>query len=700
MSRKLRIILYTTFGLFVLAVFIILITANSIVKRKLEHILQNDLPETVVGSYKDITVNTFSGSLSVNQPSFILKNKENGEEHTFITAEEIRVGKVNYRKLLFNDELQIGKISVDQLFAKHYKNLVIKEESKEKSDFDMSVLIKKVELSNSAFEIYENKEDSLAISGNDIGFTIKNFEVNPEILKRKIPFQYESFDMKGNTFFIKTSPEEQLTFDSFKVNNNDFEIFNIRLITQKSKPEVVENQTEDYFDLEIQSVAIHKFDFESFETKDTFIKSEGISIRSPNFTFYQNKSAAASEKNAKTAQKEKPDQKPDSTEIRKFPFDISTDSLKIEHAHVRLIHLLEENKEELQLESKDLSLKIEAIDVNEKTLQNKIPFSYSHIFLDGNALFVHAGPYENLTVENLTLTDNRLEISDLLFKTKYSRAELSRIIPVERDHYTIAVPSIAIEAFDFGFKEDETFFTTIKKVVLKTPDVDIYRDKLVRDDNSFKPLYSRSLRQLSFDLDVDSVRIYNAYVKYTERTHAENNGGVVSFKNLNAKISTIGNTYKAPEKTNILVDALFMDHAPLKADWSFDVQNPYDAFVFKGELSRFDVKQMNRFTEANIRTRVDGYISKTYFTIDGNNERSRTDMKINYRNLKVDILKKDSKETRKFLSGAANLFLKAKDIGKKDGFRDGTGEADRHKTQSVFNQLWISVQSALRKTII
>src|SRR5699024_8194742 len=111
-------------------------------------------------------------------------------------------------------------------------------------------------------------------------------------------------DMEGNTFFIKTSPEEQLTFDSFKVNNNDFEIFNIRLITQKSKPEIVENQTEDYFDLEIQSVAIHQFDFESFETEDTFIKSEGISIRSPKFTFYQNKSAAASEKNAKTAQKE------------------------------------------------------------------------------------------------------------------------------------------------------------------------------------------------------------------------------------------------------------------------------------------------------------------------------------------------------------------------------------------------------------
>src|SRR5699024_1960348 len=102
------------FGFVVLAIFIVLISANRIVKNKLENILQNDLPETVDGSYKDITVNTFTGSLSINKPVFKLKNQK-GEEHTFLEAEEIRVGNVNYRKILFNDELDIGKISVDGL---------------------------------------------------------------------------------------------------------------------------------------------------------------------------------------------------------------------------------------------------------------------------------------------------------------------------------------------------------------------------------------------------------------------------------------------------------------------------------------------------------------------------------------------------------------------------------------------------------
>lgn len=688
MRKKRRIIFYSVFGILVLGIFILLISANRIVKNKLQYILQNDLPENVEGSYKDITVSTFTGSLSINDPVFTLKNKDSDEEHTFLEAKEIRVSNVNYRKLLFHDELEIGKISVDGLFVKHYKNRVIKNEEKEQTGLDMAITIKKVALTRAGFEIYEGEQDSLSFAGNDIDFTIKEFEVNPEILQRKIPVKYSSVYAEGNTFFIKTSPEEQFTLENIVVDNQNITFNNIQYTSDKFQKASLD--LKDYFALNIQTIAIHEFNFESFESEEALIKSQGITIDSPDFKLFQKKKK----------EPEKAGKKPDTVSEIKFPFQIVLDSLKIKNGHVQLFNLLDDNKEELQMETTGLTMKMEFLTWDENTMKKKIPFDYKTLFFNGNKLFVKAGDYENLTVENIKIENNSVELTDLLFKTKYSRAELSRIIPVERDHYNISTPSVVIENFEYGFKNEENFFTRINKIILGTPHVDIYRDKLVRDDNTFKPLYSRSIRELPFDLTVDSIRIQDAYVQYTERTHAENTGGIVSFKDLNASISNVSNTYKAPEKTKILVTTLFMDHAPLKADWSFDVQNLNDAFVFKGELSRFNVKELNRFTLNNIRVGVDGYISKTYFTIDGNNNRSKTDMKINYRNLKVDIQKKDSKETRKFLSGAANLFLRAKDIGKKEGFRDGTGEAERHKTQSVFNQLWISVQSALKKTII
>lgn len=691
MRRKRRILFYSIFGAIVLAIFILLISANRIVKNKLENILQHDLPENMVGSYQDITVSTFTGSLSINNPVFKLKNKNSEEEHTFLEAKEIRVGYINYRKLLFDDELDIGKISIDGLFVKHYKHRVIKNDDKEASNLDMAVIIKKVKFTHASFEIYEGEQDSLEYAGSDIDFTIKEFEVNPESLKRKIPVKYESVYLEGNTFFIKTSPEEHITLENVIIDNQTISLNNIVYAVEKNQKE--DADFEDYFDLNIPSLIIHEFDFDSFENEDVIIKSQGITIDSPDFVFYQKKKEEKKEP-------DKTDTKTDTISKSKFPFHIALDSLKIENGHVKLINILEDNKEELQLESSNLRIKLEELIVDANTVSEKIPFSHKTLFFNGSNLFVKAGDYENLTVENINIENNSVEIRELHFQTKYSRAELSRIIPVERDHYNISTPSLFIENFDYGFKNEEDFYANIDKLILTTPNVDIYRDKLVRDDNSFKPLYSRSIRELPFDLMVDSIQIKDAYVQYTERTHAENTGGIVSFKDLNAKISNVGNTYRAPEKTNILVTALFMDHAPLKANWSFDVQNTNDAFVFKGELSRFNVKEMNRFTINNIRTRVDGYISKTYFTIDGNNNRSRTDMKIDYKNLHVEILKENSKETRKFLTDAANLFLKAKDIGKKEGFRDGSGEADRHKTQSVFNQLWISVQSALKKTII
>lgn len=678
MSKRRRIIFYSLFGIIVLTVFILLITANSIVKNKLENILQNELPENVTGKYENISVSTFTGSLSIKKPFYIIKNEEDGKDHTFIGAEEIKVGNVNYIKLLFNDELIIGKISFDRLLIKHYKDLFIKSEEKKKPDLTINIHIKKVLFVQSGFEVYEGKSDSLSIAGNDIDLTIEDFEVNDEIIQRKIPIEYKDIQSEGGTVFIKTSTTENISIENYVIKNDKFKFNNIKYHSQNTK-------SKNHFDLDINSLTIENFDFESFEKKDFFIKSEGITFDSPNFIFYNN---GEKQENRKL----------ENISIKDFPFNIEIDSFKIKQATAKIINIFENSENQLQLQTANLSLALEHISLNTETLKNKIPFDFQTVFVNADSIFVRAGDYENLTIEKLKVQNKDIEITDLLFKTKYSRAELSRIIPVERDHYNISVPSLFINNFDHGFKE-ENFFTDVKKITLTTPNVDIYRDKLVRDDNSFKPLYSRSLRELPFNLTVDSVRIKDAYIQYTERTHSENNGGIISFKNFNAKISDAGNTHVAPNKTQILVDALFMDHAPLKADWSFNVQNKNDAFVFKAELSNFDVKQINRFTEANIRTRVDGFISKTYFTIDGNNENSKTDMKIKYSDLKVDILKKDSKETRRFLTGVANLFLRTKDIGK-EGFRDGTGETERSKTQSVFNQLWISAQSALKKTII
>ena len=97
--------------------------------------------------------------------------------------------------------------------------------------------------------------------------------------------------------------------------------------------------------------------------------------------------------------------------------------------------------------------------------------------------------------------------------------------------------------------------------------------------------------------------------------------------------------------------------------------------------------------------RLEGQTNKTYFTIDGNNATSTTNMKVSYTDFKVSVLQKDGERKNKFLSAVANIFISKDSEKKNEYYREGSADAERNKTQSVFNFLWISVKNSLLKTM-
>ena len=217
------------------------------------------------------------------------------------------------------------------------------------------------------------------------------------------------------------------------------------------------------------------------------------------------------------------------------------------------------------------------------------------------------------------------------------------------------------------------------------------------DDLKTKPLYSKMLRDLPFELTVDSLKITDGKIKYEERQNAENMGGSINFENLNAEMANVSNTYKSPTKTEIEIKSNFMGKTPITVNWSFDVQNMEDQFQFRAEVGQLVAERLNSFTEPNLKVMLEG---NTNFTIDGNNTSSTIDMKINYSDFKVTLLQKDGKDKNKFLSTIANIFI-SKNSEKKDEFyKEGKANATRNKSKSVFNFLWINVKEALIKILI
>lgn len=492
------------------------ISINLYLKNKVQSFITDRLPENMIQSYDDITVESFGGSLAITNASLIITNKEDSLKHTYINVDKLKISHISYWDYIFKEEIHIETISVINPIMAYYKDRVVpKQNSIQKGVIDIykPIFVNKLIVNNSKFAIYEKGKDSTKLYTKGLSLNINGIKVDKNTIKQKIPFDYKTYQAKGDSLFVKVSPYENATVSHFSIKNNDAEFKNIQL------------------------------------------------------------------------------------------------------------------------------------------------------------------------------------------KTKYSKQQLSQIIKTERDHYNLTLPSLTIESIGFGFDKKE-FYAKSKFISLTSPTVKIYRDKLVADDPKIKPLYSQMLRELPFALTVDSLNISNAKITYEERVNRDNMGGSIKFENLNAQIANASNTYSSPQKTRLQISADFMGNTPLAVDWSFDVNDKTDAFIFKADMGALQAEKMNSFTQPNLNVKLEGHTNKTYFTIDGNSESATTDMKISYSNFKVNILKKNGKEKNSFFSAIANIFVSQNSKSDEDSFKEGTATATRDKTKSIFNFLWISVKAALEKIIV
>lgn len=374
---------------------------------------------------------------------------------------------------------------------------------------------------------------------------------------------------------------------------------------------------------------------------------------------------------------------------------ILIEELSIDNA---MLHIYDKTSDSLLLYVENSTTEIDDLVINNETLKKRLPVNFSEYEFKADSVFLKANDFENLATSSIRLKDNKATFNNVQFKTKYSRTKLSRVINKERDHFNLKLDSLNISGLDFGFINRQLFVNS-KAITIANPNFKIFRDKLVEDDLTIKKLYSESIREIPFDLTVDSVLIKDANIEYTEKVKEENNGGSISFQKFYASIYNVSNTYKSPIKTELDITGKFMNVTPFKAYWSFDVNNINDKFIFKMNMDAIAFNEINEFTEPNLKVRLSGNTNKLFFTINGNKNNATVDMKVNYENLEINVLNKNGNKKNWLLSKVANLFVSKDSKDKKDNFRAAKTKVDRDKTKSVFNFIWLNTSEGLLKSM-
>ncbi|SFU27214.1 protein of unknown function [Pustulibacterium marinum] len=348
----------------------------------------------------------------------------------------------------------------------------------------------------------------------------------------------------------------------------------------------------------------------------------------------------------------------------------------------------------LQTSSKNFQILLADIAVNNKTVTQNIPFEYSLKQIRFSEFYQNAGKRKELTAKNLVISDSIIEVSGLHLKPRFSKKEYINHIDYQDDWMDLTVSNIKIHHYDVNFFEERKSIK-IPKIEIDSTYLNLYRDKSVKRDFSYKPMYSKMLRDLDFDLVVDSLEITNTKLDYEERLPGRV-PGIIDFADMHILITDINNV-DTSKKTNITIDCQFLKEAPLHVDWMFDIHSKKDYFEIKGNLGSVDVKQLNNFMDPMMNIQVSGRVDAVMFNFYGTDASAKGEFTMKYHDLKVELLKKgDRKKKRKFLSAIANIFvhkvredLDAKQI-----------EVERTKYKSFFNYFWLCVQDGIKKTVV
>lgn len=468
--------------------------------------------------------------------------------------------------------------------------------------------------------------------------------------------------------------------DSVKVEYDDIEVSTLGgkvLIIHPIITNMGETTKKLNSRLEIDTLMVDDFGYWDYFYHDN-VNVGSIQFRQPKLTYYHN--PAIDKKEYKYSK------------LEQLKRNILVKRVNVQNGELSVYNL---ETDSLLMKTKNFTANVMDLQLSQQTVKRRIPFLFSDYNVHFDELFYQLGDYENIMVKSSKITQNQAEFNKIKLYTKYSKQKLAQMISIERDHFDIAINSIVLEHQQFGYKNDSVFYFSSPKIVFEDPKMTLFRNKVVADDNSIKPLYSKMLRSLNFDLTLSKVILNNGDITYSEKIKPEAEIAEIHFSNLFANIDNVSNTYSSPEKTNVAIKTLFMEQAPVDIEWYFDVNDVNDHFVFKADIGKLDASKMNMFTEPNMNVQLEGELYKTYFTISGYENTSTVDLKLNYEDFKVIVMQKKEKKKNKLLSAIANIFVK-KDSEEEPGqFRNGSAKVERNKTKSVFNFIWLNASQAL-----
>ncbi|WP_316796006.1 hypothetical protein [Pedobacter agri] len=296
-------------------------------------------------------------------------------------------------------------------------------------------------------------------------------------------------------------------------------------------------------------------------------------------------------------------------------------------------------------------------------------------------------------------SSKKLNIKGLTLKPLYPELEFTRKYKIQKDRYDLSFTNIEFNGIDF-IKLNTDQKLEAKSVKIGPANVAVFMSREspppagLDKGNNYPHM---ALKRLNLPLLIDTIKLKDIDVKYSEYNPASKKVGSVSFKSLTGNILNITNdSLRLATNNHAIADlnTLLMGSGKLNVKIDFNLSDLNGAFSYSGSLGKFDLKNLNSLSKNLGLIEIEsGNIQNINFKATGNLRSASGSMGMLYTNLKVKILSDniDGEGTKEkgLLSFLANAILvKDENPSKSNPPRTATMTTTRINSGSFFNLMW------------
>lgn len=306
-------------------------------------------------------------------------------------------------------------------------------------------------------------------------------------------------------------------------------------------------------------------------------------------------------------------------------------------------------------------------------------------------------------------TGKSLMVKGLRMIPMYEELAFSRKYKMQKDRYAIQVSHMAFKGVDFIKLNQEGSLHT-RSVQVGPGKVGIFMNRELPPPNFDKGRNypQMALKRLSFPLHIDTLRLKNIDLAYTEYNPISQKKGTANLENLSGTVLNITNDSLQLSKNHHAIANLstrIINAANLNVHLDLNLRAKNGDFTCIGHIGAMNMVALNPLSRSLGLVKIEhGKVQKADFNIQGNLQGSKGLVKFYYSSLKVSLLKEgeDGEATKKkgFLSFLANTII-IKDANPTNGkpLRVANVVLQRTPAASFFNLLFKTVFAGIRETI-